>query len=105
VATGPRLEDLAGHEHTRRAALAQWREAYPDRPWVARFVIPGGSADLAGVKAGDRILQLGGRAAFLELSTFESVTRQAPGTKVPAVIVRGGEKKEVTLRLVRLLAR
>jgi serine protease DegS len=72
---------------------------------VARFVIPGGSADLAGVKAGDRILQLGGRAAFLELSTFESVTRQAPGTKVPAVIVRGGEKKEVTLRLVRLLAR
>ena len=34
-----------------------------------------------------------------------SLTKQAPGTKVPAVIVRGGEKKEVTLRLVRLLAR
>ena len=72
---------------------------------MASFVIPGGSADLAGVKAGDRILRLGGRAAILELSTFESVTKQAPGTEVPAVIVRGGEEREVTLRLVRLLAR
>ncbi len=56
------------------------------------------------MKAGDQILQLGARAAILDLSTFESATKQVPETKVPAVIVRGGEKKEVTLGLVRLLA-
>jgi hypothetical protein len=72
-------EDLSGWVLERKDSAA-----YPDRPWVARFVIPGGSADLAGVKAGDRILQLGGRAAILELSTFESVTRQAPGTRCAA---------------------
>jgi S1-C subfamily serine protease len=74
---------------------------------VVRFVIPGGAADLAGVKAGDRILRIGGRAAMLERSTFESVTQQAPGTAVPAVIVRGGEceRMEVMLTLVRMLAR
>jgi hypothetical protein len=92
-------EDLSGWVLERKDSAA-----YPDRPWVARFVIPGGSADVAGVKAGDRILRLGGTAAPLEISTFESLTKQAPGTMVPAVIVRGGEEKEVTLRLVRLLA-
>jgi len=93
-------EDLSGWVLERKDSAA-----YPNRPWVARFVIPGGSADLAGVKAGDRILRLAGRAATLEISTFESVTKQAPGTKIRAVIARSGEKREVNLRLVRLLAR
>jgi hypothetical protein len=47
-------EDLSGWVLERKDSAA-----YPDRPWVARFVIPGGSADLAGVKAGDRILHRG----------------------------------------------
>jgi hypothetical protein len=90
-------EDLAGWILERKDSTA-----YPDHPWVVRFVISGGSADLASVKAGDRILQLGGKSAILDISTFESVTKQSPGTKVPAVIVRGDVRKEVTLRLVRL---
>jgi hypothetical protein len=93
-------EDLSGWVLSRKDSTA-----HPDRPWVVRFVIPGGAADLAGVKAGDRILRIGGRAAMLERSTFESVTQQAPGTAVPAVIVRGGERMEVMLTLVRMLAR
>jgi len=92
-------EDLSGWVLERKDSAA-----YPDRPWVVRFVIPGGSADMAGVKAGDRILQLGGKFAILDISTFESVTRQSPGTEVPAVIVRGEARKEMTLRLIRLLS-
>ncbi len=71
-------EDLSGWVLERKDSTA-----YPDHPWVARFVIPGGSADLAGVKAGDRILHLGSRAAILELSTFESVTKQVSGDEGP----------------------
>ncbi len=78
--------------------------AYPDRPWVVKFVIPGGSADLAGVKIGDRILQLGDKPAILDISTFESITKQTPGTMVPAVIVRGYASKVLMLRLIRLLS-
>jgi S1-C subfamily serine protease len=57
------------------------------------------------VKAGDRLLQLGGRGAILERSAFEAVTRQAPGTKVPVVVERGGERRDVVLTLVRMLGR
>lgn len=92
-------EDLAGWVLERKDS-----PSYPDRPWVVRFVIKDGSADLAGVKAGDRILQLGDQSAILDISTFESVTRQSPGTKVSAVIIRGDTRKELTLRLVRLLS-
>lgn len=93
-------EDLSGWVLERKDS-----PAYPDSPWVARFVIPGGSADLAGVKTGDRILQLGGKPAILDVSTFESITKQAPGTTIPVIIVRGAARKELTLRLIKLLSR
>lgn len=92
-------EDLAGWSLTRKDS-----DLYPDHPWVVGTLTPGGSADLAGIKTGDRILQLNGRSAILDVATFESTTKQAPGTEVPVVIVRGDMKKEVTLRLVRLLS-
>jgi len=92
-------EDLAGWILQRKDSAL-----YPENPWVVRFVISGGTADQAGVRAGDRILQLGGKPAILDISTFEMVTKQSPGTKVPAVIIRGDAKKELTLRLVRLLS-
>lgn len=92
-------EDLSGWVLEKKESVA-----YPDRPWVVRFVLSGGSAELAGVKAGDRILQLGGLPALLDIGTFESITKQAATTKVPVVIVRGDATKEVTLNLVRLLS-
>lgn len=92
-------EDLAGWILEKKASTS-----YPHNPWVVKFVIPGGSADLAGIQAGDRILQLAGKPAILDISTFESITKQSPGTKVSASIVRGHAKKKVTLHLVRLLA-
>ncbi|NJD90626.1 MAG: PDZ domain-containing protein [Geobacter sp.] len=91
-------ENLAGWVLERKDSAS-----YPDHPWVVTFVTPGGSADLAGVKAGDRILQLNGKSAILDISTFEMATKQAPGTTVPAIIVRNDARKEVALRLVRLL--
>jgi S1-C subfamily serine protease len=66
-------------------------------------VVQGGSADRAGVKAGDRLLAVGDRPAILERSTFDPVTRQPPGTAVPVVVVRDGARRESTLHLVRLL--
>lgn len=92
-------EDLAGWVLKRKDSASD-----PEHPWVVGSITSGGSADLAGVKTGDRILQLGDKSAILDISTFESITKQAPGTKVPAVIVRDDERKEVSLRLVRLLS-
>ena len=92
-------EDLSGWVLERRDSVSK-----PNRPWVVRQVLPGGSADLAGVQVGDRILKIGGLDAILEISTFELVTKQTPGTKVHAVILRGSDVKEITLRLVRRLS-
>jgi hypothetical protein len=93
-------EDLAGWALERRDS-----PAHPDRPWVVRSVIPGGSADQAGVKAGDRLLEVGGVGATLERSVFETATRQAPGTAIPVAVLRGSEQQQKVLRLVRLLVR
>jgi len=93
-------DDLSGWALARSDSVS-----YPDRPWVVKFVIPGGSADLSGVKPGDRLVQIGGHPATLDISTFEASTRKPPGSEVFVVLVRDGEERELTLRLTRLPAR
>jgi hypothetical protein len=89
-------EDLAGWVLERKD-----NASLPERPWVVRFVIPGSSADVAGVKLGDRLLQVASKPAILERSNFDAETKQVPGTKVHAVVQRDGVRHDLTLLLVR----
>jgi peptidase M28-like protein/PDZ domain-containing protein/PA domain-containing protein len=61
-------------------------------------VAPGSPADLAGVKGGDRLIQLGERK-ISGLDDFDLALRKfAPGDEVPAVVLRAG--KTVRLKVV-----
>ena len=61
-------------------------------------VAPGSPADQAGVKGGDRLIQLGDRK-ITGLDDFDLALRKfAPGDEVPAVVLRAG--KTVRLKVV-----
>lgn len=73
--------------------------AFPDRPWVVGTLWPGGAAERAGVRAGDRVLEVGGKAATSDVAPLWALEQQAVGTKVPVVIARAGGPKD-RLRLI-----
>lgn len=91
-------ENLAGWLLEKRLS-AERRE----RPWVVKLVLPGSPADLAGVKPGDRLLEVGARPAVLDRAAFEPETEKPPGTAVPVTLERGGEERVTVLRLRRIL--
>jgi hypothetical protein len=62
--------------------------AFPDRPWVVATLWPGGAAERAGVRAGDRVLEIGGKPATSDVAPLWAMEQQAAGTKVPIVVVR-----------------
>ncbi len=76
---------------------------FKGRPWVVGTLVPGGSAERSGVKSGDRLLEIGGKPAVLDTQTFEALTEQPAGTKVPILVERNGERLKLTLELVKLL--
>jgi S1-C subfamily serine protease len=58
-------------------------------------VRPGGPADKAGIRKGDRLVELAGRE-IRDINDFMFVLRAAkPGEQAKAVVVRGGERIEV----------
>jgi hypothetical protein len=85
--------------------LSGWRlEHKPDpavanRPWLVGKIVPGGSAERAGLQSTDRLLSVGGKAAVLDRTSFEEQTAQAPGSKVKVEIMRDGKKLTVELAL------
>jgi putative serine protease PepD len=62
-------------------------------------VVRGGPADKAGLRAGDRIVQLGGEPIHNsdDLSAF--VNSHQPGEKVQVVVERGGQRRTLTVTL------
>jgi hypothetical protein len=74
-----------------------------DRPWTVGAMLKDGSADHAGIKEGDRVLEIGGKPATVDRELFFPLLAQKPGTKVPVVIMRGTEKKTVTMELIKPL--
>ena len=62
-------------------------------------VVQGGPADRAGIRAGDRIVQLGGEPIHGsdDLSAF--VNSRQPGEKVNVVVERGGQRRTLTVTL------
>jgi S1-C subfamily serine protease len=68
--------------------------AFPDRPWVVGTLWPGGAAERAGVQAGDRVIEVGGKPATSDVGPLWALEQQAVGTKVPVVLARAGASKD-----------
>lgn len=56
-------------------------------------------ADEAGIQEGDVIVEFAGRALFDADDLAKAVRRTEPGTKVPVVVYRKGEKKTLTVKI------
>ena len=76
-------------------------DVFTIEPWVVGGVMPGGSADRAGLRVGDRLLEVAGAPA--RESAFGHIAelmRQPHGTKVPLVVDRDAEKKHIVMTLI-----
>jgi hypothetical protein len=94
----PRVESKTGWHVDRKDD-----EAWKNTPWIIAAILPGTAADVAGVLAGDRLLQVDGKDATLDRPSWNEVFYGAEGTKVPIVILRGREKKTITVTLRSIL--
>lgn len=64
-------------------------------------VRPGSPADIAGLKAGDLVIELGGKAVKDLYSYSEALYAHKPGDKVTIVVLRDGKRLEVLATLGR----
>jgi hypothetical protein len=76
--------------------------AFPDRPWVVGTLWPGGAAERAGVRAGDRVLEVGGKPASSDVAPLWALEQQPVGTKVPVVVVRADAPKDRVRLIIEL---
>ena len=87
---------------------AGWRLAkkpdpsHPDRPWVVGALWPDGAAERAGVQKGDRLLEVAGKPATVDVAPLWAIEQQAVGTKVPVVIERAAAPKNRVRLVVEL---
>jgi hypothetical protein len=96
----PVLEDMAGWTLVRDVTST---DEPKDRPWKVAVLLKNGSADRAGIKEGDRILDIGGKPATLDRGSFLPLLGQKPGTKLDITLMRDTEKKKISMTLVKLL--
>lgn len=75
----------------------------PDRPWVVGSMWPGSPAERAGIKPGDRLLEVGGKPAGNAIEGVWSAETLPDGTKVPIVVLRNGKKERFVAELRSLL--
>ncbi len=66
---------------------------------VVGSVVPGGPADDSGLRAGDRIVAIGGRAVERADGVAAAIASLPPGKSVDVTVQRGGEKKVVAVKL------
>jgi serine protease Do len=78
-------------------------EAWPGSPWIVEALFPGAGAEKAGVRRGDRVLEIAGRRVGEDLAPFEAIERQRAGTKVPVLVARDGQKTRLVVELAPLL--
>jgi putative serine protease PepD len=66
---------------------------------VVAGVVPGGPADDAGLRLGDRIVSVGGRAITESADVATAVIAHKPGDQIQVRVRRGGSDKTVTVKL------
>ena len=71
----------------------------PKHPWIVASTAPKGSADLAGVQVGDRILAIDGASVGLKYELV-SLGKRAIGAKVALTVLRGTETKKLEMKLI-----
>jgi len=64
---------------------------------IVANVVSGGPGDDAGLRPGDILLAIDGKPILDPRDTMVDIAEITPGTRLPLTIVRGGEKREVTL--------
>jgi putative serine protease PepD len=62
-------------------------------------VVQGGPADKGGIRAGDRVVQIGGQPVRDPDDLSAAVNDHKPGEKVQIVVERGGERRTLTVTL------
>ena len=66
---------------------------------VVAGVIPGGPADDAGLRLGDRIVSVGGRTITESADVASAVVARKPGDEIKVGVRRGGTDKTITVKL------
>ena len=86
VGLGPVDEDLAGAVGLRR-----------NTGEIVQTVREGDPADQAGIRPGDIIVEVAGQAVSPERSVSYIVANTAPGTRLPVVLYRNGDRRTVNV--------
>ena len=94
----PPIEDRGGWRLARRDSPDA-----ADTPWTVGAVMPGGAAAAAGIRDGDRLVEVGGKRATSDVRRIVAACRQSPGTRVPVVVSRDGKTLRFTMILTDLL--
>lgn len=90
------LEDIPPEQRGRLA------KNLPDKGVVVTEITPGGPASQAGLKPGDVITKIGGKAASSPSDVIDSVSGQPIGSKVTVEYLRDGKAGTIEVKLAEL---
>jgi serine protease Do len=68
---------------------------------LIRGVTPGGAADRAGIRQGDVIVRVAGRAVTPDESLAYLIAQQPVGSRVPVELIRNGQRQNVTVTVAQ----